>query len=55
MSVVEDVEAGGGVVLQVERLQLRVERCCARNDVNGRLAGSIGNWEVITPFVRSWK
>ncbi len=53
MSVVEDVKAGGGVVLQVERLQPRVVRCVARCDVNGRLAGSIGNREVISPFVGS--
>lgn len=53
MSVVEDIKAGGGVVLQLERLQPRVVRCCTRDDVNGRLAESIGNREVITPFVGS--
>lgn len=53
MSVVEDLEAGGGVVLQLERLQPPVERCVTRYDVDGRLAGSIGNGEVISPLVGS--
>lgn len=53
MSVVEDVHAGGGVVLQGERLQPRVERCVAGHDVDRRLAGSVGDGEIITPFVGS--
>ena len=55
MSVVEDVQAGGGVVLERERLQLVVERRFGGNDVNGRLTGSVSDGEVISPFVGSWK
>ena len=55
MSVVEDVQAGGGVVLQAERLQPAVERRRAGYDVNGRLAGSIGDGEIVSPFIGSWK
>jgi len=53
MSIVENIKAGGGVVLQAERLQPPVERCFTRYDVNGRLTGSIGNREIIAPFIRS--
>lgn len=53
MSVVEDVEGGGGVVLQAERLQPGVIRCFGRYDVNGRLTGSVGDREVISPFIGS--
>lgn len=53
MAVVENIEAGGGVVLQVERLQPRVVRCLSGYDVDGRLAGSIGDGEIISPFVGS--
>lgn len=55
VSVVEDVEAGGRVVLQVERLQPRVVRRVAGHDVDGRLAGPVGDGEVIGPFVGSYK
>lgn len=54
MSVVEDLEAGGWVVLQTERLQPRVVWCVTWCDVNGRLTGSVGNRKAITPFVGSW-
>lgn len=55
MAIVEDVHAGGGVVLEVEGLQATVERRLSGDDVNGRLTGSIGDGEVITPLLRSWK
>lgn len=55
MSIVEDVQGGFGVVLQTERLQLRVVGCCGRHDVNGRLTGSVCNGELLNPLVWPWK
>lgn len=55
MSVVEDVKAVAGVVLEAERLQHPVERCITFHDVNWRLAGSVGDGEVINPFGWSFK
>lgn len=55
MSVVENFKAVAGVVLQAERLQRPVERCFTHHDVNGRLAGSVGDGEVIGPVVWSFK
>lgn len=53
MSVVENLTAVAGVVLQGERLQSPVERCFC--DVNGRLAGSVGDTEFTSPCTWSFK
>lgn len=53
MSVVENLTAVAGVVLQGERLQRPVERCFC--DVNGRLAGSVGNRVSTNPCTWSFK
>lgn len=53
MSVVENLHALAGVVLEGERQQRPVERCSC--DVNGRLAGSEGDGEVVGPFSWSFK
>lgn len=55
MSVVEDLQAGGRVVRELQRLQPRVVGCVTGDDVDGRLAGSVCNWEVTGPFVGSYK
>lgn len=55
MSVVEDVEAAARVVLEPQRLQPRVVGCVTGDDVDGRLAGSVCNWEAIGPVGGSYK
>lgn len=54
MSAVEDIDGVGRVVLQVERLQRLVVRRLARYYVHGRLALSVGDGELVGPFVGSW-
>lgn len=54
MSAVDDIQGVGRVVLQVERLQRPVVRGLAGHDVHGRLAHSIGDWELVDPLVGSW-
>lgn len=53
MAIVEDVDGSGGIVLQCERLQRCVVCSLARYNVNGRLARSICDREVVSPFVGS--
>lgn len=50
MAIVEDVDGGWGIVLQCERLQRCVVCSLARYNVNGRLARSICDREVFSPF-----
>ena len=53
MSVVEDINAVLRIVLEAERLQAGVERRICRYDVDGGLAGPVGDGEVCDPFLWS--
>lgn len=54
MAIVHDVLGCRRIVMDLERLQRRVEPGLARNDVNWRLPGSISNGEVVSPFIWTW-